>query len=320
MSAQHWLPLTIDQEVQDGGYTITLTTNVPCHLWLYWTNKEPWVHPRRKLDRGLVVPANSYWCFVPLHKIEQDEPGDTLTHTFLWLGWEVCFTRWFRFHGTIGGGDPNDSPSDSPIFHKHYSYVPPQEITIVSHADDGHIGTFFHSNYTTVHNRPSGQRLDDTSNYIEVGQCKSSNRYYLFRGFPFFDTSPLAGCTIKSAKLAVWVYSKYTGTHTWDIVIQSGMPTYPNKPLTLSDYYYGYYSGDGGSTPQGDVIMTGYTYIDLTEEGLSWINKTGWTKFAIRSSHDIASIPPLAWEYCRFRSAEALPQNRPLLIVIYDPP
>lgn len=118
-----WYPISIEQTHIDGGFTIVLTTDIPCHLWLFWTDKEPWVHPRTRRLRGLSVPWNAYWCYVAWTIIGQEEDGDTLTHTFQWTGWEHCQTKYFRFHGNI-----NDvtSPSDSPIFQKHYTtFVPP---------------------------------------------------------------------------------------------------------------------------------------------------------------------------------------------------
>jgi len=122
MNVDRWFPISISQTQITGGFTIVLTTDIACHLFLYWTDKAPWVHRVSALHRGLTVPWDSYWCFVVWTLIDQDEPGDTLIHTYNWTGWQNCQTKYFRFHGTIGG---NTSPSDSPIFHKHYLYEAP---------------------------------------------------------------------------------------------------------------------------------------------------------------------------------------------------
>lgn len=126
--AELWYPLAITQAQEAGGYEIVLTTDRPCHLWLYWTMNPPWVHRITRLERGLSVPWDAYWCYTSWTLIEQDEGGDTTTHTFQWPGWVNCQTKYFRFHGTIGGVN---SPSDSPIFWKHYLWeappVPPIE-------------------------------------------------------------------------------------------------------------------------------------------------------------------------------------------------
>lgn len=120
--ADLWYPLAIAQTQVVGGYEIVLTTDRPCHLWLYWTMNPPWVHRITRLERGLSVPWDAYWCYTSWTLIEQDEDGDTTEHTFSWLGWVNCQTKYFRFHGTIGGVN---SPSDSPIFWKHYLYEAP---------------------------------------------------------------------------------------------------------------------------------------------------------------------------------------------------
>jgi len=57
--------------------------------------------------------------------VEQDEPGDTLIHTFHITDLVTCNHIWLRFHGKIGG---EWIDSDSPIFHKHYSFIPPPGI------------------------------------------------------------------------------------------------------------------------------------------------------------------------------------------------
>ena len=122
MSVLRWFMKTIDQLDIPGGFNITITTDVPCHLWLRWTDKQPWVHRRTVIQRGLRVPWLSYFCFAAWLAIEQQEAGDTTTHTFTWLGWQVCQRKYFCFSGTRQG---DKSPSDSPIFWKHYKEVAP---------------------------------------------------------------------------------------------------------------------------------------------------------------------------------------------------
>jgi len=121
MAAPRWFPLAISQNLIPSGYEVVLTTNVACHLWLYWTDKEPWVHRTTSTRRGLAAPWEAYWCGVVWTLIPQEEAGDTTTHTFIWTGWVSCQTKYFRFHGTIGGAA---SPSDTAIFKLHFPYLP----------------------------------------------------------------------------------------------------------------------------------------------------------------------------------------------------
>lgn len=117
MPVDRWFITSITQTHMLGGFKIVVNTDAPCHLHLYWTSHQPWTHRTSTITRGLNVPWDSYWCFVAWQTIDQEEAGDTTDHTFFWLDWAHCNTRYFRFHGTIGGVN---SPSDSAIYHKHY--------------------------------------------------------------------------------------------------------------------------------------------------------------------------------------------------------
>ncbi len=98
---------------------ITISTNTPCHLTCYYTDKEPGSHRTSRNQRGLTLPWGVYYCFVAWESLEQTEPGDTLIHTFEIPTWSYCQTKWFAFRGTVAG---ELSPSVSPIFKKHYAY------------------------------------------------------------------------------------------------------------------------------------------------------------------------------------------------------
>lgn len=113
--------LTITYTRLGLGLRVHIATTRICHLTLYWTDKEPWRHHTTRLVRGLLVPWGTYFCFVAWHAVEQNEAGDTFTHTFDLPAWLYCQTRWFTFRGTVG---PNISPSGTPIFEKHNSFIP----------------------------------------------------------------------------------------------------------------------------------------------------------------------------------------------------
>ncbi|MBA7536653.1 hypothetical protein ES705_28917 [subsurface metagenome] len=116
--------LTIDHEMWEGGFTVTVTTNVACHLYLRYSDVFPRIHRKSVARRGLVMGWDARYCFVAYQHIEQNEAGDTSTHTFTWPGWSDCETRYFYFWGTIGGWD---MVSDTPIFWLHYLWeVPPE--------------------------------------------------------------------------------------------------------------------------------------------------------------------------------------------------
>lgn len=117
-----WALLKIYQNDIEGGFIITTRTDVACHQWLRHTLKPPWSHPKPVLIRGIFMYNDARFCFVAYDDLEQDEPGDTIVHTFTWPGWTHCQTRYFYFWATK---DAWWSPSTSPIFKKHYSTPPP---------------------------------------------------------------------------------------------------------------------------------------------------------------------------------------------------
>lgn len=197
------------------------------------------------------------------------------------------------------------------------------ETTIISDTASGFMATTQSLVYATVHDAlespPAG--IYDTQGLIDLMQSLDITPpflYQIYRGFLFFDTSPLVGKNIKSAKLRLYITSVNIGAG--DIVVQNGQPTYPHKPLVVGDYYYGHYSGNGGEIAEGDLVVNQANYITLNAIGLTWINKTGWTKLCLRLSKDIDSIAPSSgYWYHRFTTVEgaATDDEKPALIVTY---
>ena len=117
MNALRWFFTEYHHAWVDGTLCIVLTTDVPCHLYLFWTDKPMRIHNDPIIWRGIAMPSHPRYCFVEYNKVEQDEPGDTLLHHFSFPGWFYCEWRWWIFSGTVGG---ERSPSASPIMSAHY--------------------------------------------------------------------------------------------------------------------------------------------------------------------------------------------------------
>lgn len=106
----------ITYTLTDFGFEIVCYTNNPCHLFLRYTKTRPQRHIHARTVRGAPVGTYIDQCFVNYHDNEQEEAGDTYTHTFLKEPWPYCETRWLYFWGTVDG---NLSPSKTCIFQKH---------------------------------------------------------------------------------------------------------------------------------------------------------------------------------------------------------
>ncbi|MBA7534383.1 hypothetical protein ES705_26629 [subsurface metagenome] len=121
LELQHFAVLEVSYFHFETSIVITCTTNNPCHLTCYYTDKEPLRHATSLVKRGVALPWGAYFCFVAWNSVEQQEAGDTLTHTFEVPEWSYCQTKWFCFRGTVSG---ELSPSVSALLKHHHSGVP----------------------------------------------------------------------------------------------------------------------------------------------------------------------------------------------------
>lgn len=121
MPPPRWALSNLTVEDGEDGCTITAYTFHACHLWCRLTTIEPQEHIIPYVVRGVALHSNKRYCFVSYIDIEQEEAGDTYVHTFIVTPWPNHQTRWYYFHGRIGG---TISPSTSGIF-KHTHTLPP---------------------------------------------------------------------------------------------------------------------------------------------------------------------------------------------------
>jgi hypothetical protein len=118
LELQHFAVLSIAYFHFVTSIIITCSTNNPCHLTCYYTDKKPVRHATSRVVRGLALPWGAYWCFVAWKSVEQQEAGDTLTHTFEVPDWSYCRTNWLCFRGTVAS---ELSPSVSALLEHHHS-------------------------------------------------------------------------------------------------------------------------------------------------------------------------------------------------------
>jgi hypothetical protein len=174
-----------------------------------------------------------------------------------------------------------------------YSFTTLLNATFYSSSSDGNVSQS-DAIYLTAHDATSGN-VDDTSTSLWIGQHwnATENKYYVYRGYVFFDTSSLPdGATIVSVTLSLYGSQDLSTNAEFNLIIQNGQPDSPHNPLNEYDYYYDNYTGSGGYLSTTSFITTGYNNITMNATGLGWINKTAATKLCIRSSRDISSTTP----------------------------
>lgn len=111
-------------------------TDTSCHLTLHMADVDPIIRKIPYQKRGANFTLSSVTCFVEIDTIDQDEAGDTTTHTFT-----IPLTAYDRWHywyltGTQGGAPMK---SISQIFKAlcHSPITPPQTVTIYSAPSAG---------------------------------------------------------------------------------------------------------------------------------------------------------------------------------------
>jgi len=188
---------------------------------------------------------------------------------------------------------------------------------IYTSTSDGNT-LMYGSTYTTIW-QITGGFVSDSGQDFRFGQDLDAGPiYYVYRAYVFFDTSIIPdNSTITSATLSL--YGKTNASDTdFNMTIQNGQPTYPHDPIEGGDYNKAHYSGNGGNISTSSFSTSGYNNITLAATGLSWISKTGTTKFCLRSDRDINGITPTGNEYVIVYSKEMGEAYAPKLYVYYD--
>ncbi len=151
-----------------------------------------------------------------------------------------------------------------------------------------------------------------------VGAELSSGNYDIYRYFAKFNTAPLAGSVITAAELKIYAVSRNTTT---DFTIVTSTHTAPDTTLTTADF-----DSLTVTTPTelasrtanvSGIGLTSYLTISLNAGGLAEINKTGYSKFAFRSSKDVDNSAPAGRSYLEIDPDTG--SNPPQLVVTYTP-
>ncbi len=176
--------------------------------------------------------------------------------------------------------------------------------------------------YSALHNQATaGVYYDKRNGYIGQIYYSLSEVFDIRRISLYFDTQSIT-TAISNVKLRLYInslpYINYVGggdlPYTFNIVAQSGMPTYPHIPPEQGDYYYGNYSGNYGSLNSSNFLLNQYNEITLDP---SIINKEGITRIMMRSSRDIsATSPPTDKTYAEWVGINSI-TNRPRLVINY---
>lgn len=279
-----------------GGYHVIVTTDIPSHLFMRWTLTKPQIHSMPVLRRGLMMHADKYFCFTAYHDNEQEEAGDTLTHTFIKVPWPCCQTRYFYFWGSVAGVTSN---STTAFFTLHSTVE--GLLTFDALGTCGYVYANENS-YSAARDKWTGTVVTD-SNLCTIGQAKEGvEGFYIWRGGLFFDTFslPSSGAILDAKILFDVIHGGiFSAIHDPDQCLT--IIHYPwglDPPIQPHHYgYMGLLVQDHGHICKNDWLAAApdIAKIQLNRHGLNRITRGGLTKFGMRGSHDINNIPDVGF-------------------------
>lgn len=146
------------------------------------------------------------------------------------------------------------------------------------------------ANYTTTHDAASADSYS-TTNYL-VGQRHFAGKYSIYRMPLVWDTSLLPDdLTITSATIRLRCSDKVLDIGDFDVVVVCGADI-EDIPV-VADYGDLLNDVTGRSTVNTSAMtIAQWVEFELDATGINEINKTGLTKFALRSSEDISTTAP----------------------------
>lgn len=293
---KHWFLSDLDYYYLDDGYAIVVRTDVLCHLWKRETTTPPRKHSIPSYRRGLALTGDVRFCFVTYHDYEQEEPGDTLTHTFLNTRWVYSQTRWFYFVGQI---NTQPSPSESPIFDFNFPGPPPTTprplVRVFNGLSDNRSLRYSWGTWAGTHDNPWGNILpfhDPPLTQLST-ETTLTVSYWIIRTFLSFNTSSLPPyAKIISAQLRLYIkFAQTTLAPAFDFIcLTQGIQQTPVIPTDYGDQLP--YTVIGGQRSIASMTPGQYEDIELNANGLPWINPTGYTRLCLRHYLDVINLPP----------------------------
>jgi len=315
MANSHWSLREIEQVKIFDGYIITIVTNVPCHLWLRYTEEPPQYHAIPLYKRGIFIYKDARFCFVAFKHIEQDEANDTYTHTFTWHGWYHCLTQYFYFWGEISG---QGSPSTSPIFSKHFTLG--FEYKALCDPGTARVQGKYFDGYVASRNS-TGRTCSSAWQSITCMQEKAAtDRWNHTRSVLVFDTTTLAPSqNIRFAALTFkcgLIYSPDSGNLCFVDATGITIPTV----CTLFEQLKGK-SDILAQLAPSEISTVVFQSVWLDSSKLYFINPGGLTKIGIREHNELvgnSSVPPEGTGYGYAICSDKTPGWEPYLTLFGD--
>lgn len=180
---------------------------------------------------------------------------------------------------------------------------------------------YSHGTYSTCQSSSTGNSTDASSDSLWFQNTRHSSLYYVSRIFALFDTSTIGSDTISSGSLSLYYKSTHGDSGDESSVVVSSTPA-SNTAIVHGDF------DQVGTTEFGSINLTDWSTSagdenshTLNASGLAHINKSGVSKFGVRTSGDISATSPgtsNAYNRAECYGAENASGYDPKLVVIHS--
>lgn len=205
------------------------------------------------------------------------------------------------------------------------SYPQPHPGTI---STDGYVGRGDTMNepFSSLRNgsgTTAGHTEASTSAPLLKASSTTNNFDYLYRTIYIFDTSSIPSyAKIFSASVSLFSYASYSSPLGATKIHIAGATTSSNTSLTPSDYQ-NVLRTSFGSLSSSSWVANAYNNIALNSSGLTYINKSGVTKFSAQNEWDILGTFNGTWvanqisSFPHYLADEPGTSKDPMLTVVY---
>jgi hypothetical protein len=146
MDGQPWRVVTFAQVWVANTMNFVCTTDIRCHLFLAWSDHEPYIKRRAHQKRGTVMWHDGEHGLVVNGYVEQEQSGDTKDHTIKLVFPPAGGERWWFLFGEV---DNRRSTSRTPFYYD--KYIPPeitlQEFNVVTAEAGGQLTPIYENGY-----------------------------------------------------------------------------------------------------------------------------------------------------------------------------
>lgn len=154
----------------------------------------------------------------------------------------------------------------------------------------------YNDTWANIHGSTTAERSGDSqtqSNGVYTGK-RADGRLWLYRAFFLFDTSSIGSDTVDSATFSLYPYAKVSGGNGKTYIALTGSTPASDTAISKADYDQVSTTKFASDINTSAITLNTYNNWSLNGSGLTNIDGSGVSKFALRHGNDIENSAPTA--------------------------